>query len=337
MKTRAFAAKKEKGKLEEVEITLSDMTADSVEVDIEYCGVCHSDLSMIDNSWQFSNYPLVAGHEIIGRISDLGEKAASRFKVGDRVGIGWFSKACSSCERCLDGYYNMCKTAEQTIIGRPGGFADKIRVDASWTIPLPENLNPKTAGPLFCGGVTVFNPIVEYDIKSTDRVGVIGIGGLGHMALKFLNAWGCDVTAFTSNPDKYEEAKKLGAHHVINSRDENELSSIQASLDFILVTANGTLDWNVYLNTLKPNGRLHFVGAVLEPLNVGVFNLLSLQKSISASPLGKPSTILKMLEFCERHQIEPQTEHFKFSEINEAIDKLRDGSPRYRIVLENNH
>ena len=204
-----------------------------------------------------------------------------------------------------------------------------------WATPLPEGVDPAKAGPLFCGGITVFGPIVECNIQPTDRVGVIGIGGLGHLALRFLNKWGCDVVAFTSSDSKREEALKLGAHRVVNSRDALQLKSIEDSLNFIISTVNVPLDWGAYLKTLAPNGRLHFVGAVLEPIPVSAFALIGGAKSVSGSPLGSPTTVLKMLDFCQRHQIAPITESFPMSKVNDALEHLRAGKARYRIVLEN--
>lgn len=335
MGVRAFAAKEAGGKLEEIEVDLPEMGDDSVEVEVEYCGICHSDLSMIDNEWQFSGYPLVAGHEVIGRISALGAKASKNLKEGDRVGIGWVADSCHTCDHCLDGYDNMCSSIQQTIVGRYGGFADKLRVGSGWAIPLPEALDPRTAGPMFCGGITVFSPLVEYNISPLSRVGVVGIGGLGHLALKFLKAWGCEVTAFTSSESKFDEAKRLGAHHVVNSKDPDQIKKIGSTLDLIIVTANANLDWNSYLSTLGRNGRLHFVGAVLEPLNVGVFSMLGLQRSVSASPVGKSATLRRMLDFASRHNIEPVTQTYKMNDINQAISDLRNGKARYRLVLDN--
>ena len=196
-------------------------------------------------------------------------------------------------------------------------------------------LDPAKAGPLFCGGITVFNPIVQFDIKPTDRVGVIGIGGLGHLALRFLNKWGCEVTAFSSNDSKKDEALKLGAHRVVNSRSKDDLKKIAGSLNFIISTVNATLDWQAYIDCLAPKGRFHTVGAIAEPISIGAFSLILGQKSISGSPLGSPATTQSMIDFCGRHKIEPVTETFPMSQVNEAFEHLKAGKARYRIVLEN--
>lgn len=310
-----------------------DLGPEEVEIAVEYCGLCHSDLSMVDNEWGGSQYPLVPGHEVVGTLAALGSQV-SGLKLGQRVGLGWFAQSCMSCEWCLSGDHNLCRQAQGTIVGRYGGFADRVRAHAAWAVPLPEGVPPETAGPLFCGGITVFNPIVQLNIQPTDRVGVIGIGGLGHMALRFLSAWGCKVTAFTSSPDKEAEARQMGAAQVVNSRDSKALAEIAGSLDVIISTVNVGLDWAAYLGALRPRGRLHLVGVITTPLELQVFSLMSHQKSISASPLGSPAMTAKMLEFAARHGIEPITETYNFDQVNEAIDRLRNGKPRYRIVLK---
>ncbi|MDR0534724.1 MAG: NAD(P)-dependent alcohol dehydrogenase [Verrucomicrobiales bacterium] len=331
---RAYATSGKGQPLQPIEYSPGELQDEQVEIKISHCGICHSDLSMIDNDWGMSAYPLVPGHEIIGTVSAVGSHAKN-VKVGQRVGLGWFSGSCMACSECMSGNHNLCTHAESTIVHRHGGFADRVRCHWSWAIPLPEQLDFTKAGPLFCGGITVFNPIVQCGVKPTDRVGVIGIGGLGHMALSFLNKWGCEVYAFTSSESKREEALKLGAHQVVNSRDSAQLQKIAGSLDFIISTVNVSLDWNAILGALAPRGRLHLVGAVLEPIPVPAFTLIGGQKAISGTPLGSPATTARMLDFCARHDIAPVTEHFPMSKVNDAIEHLRAGKARYRIVLEN--
>lgn len=328
-----YAATEPGGALSLIEFEPAPLGTDDVEIQVEYCGICHSDLSMIDNDWGITEYPLVPGHEVVGKVASVGP-GVTHLSVGQSVGIGWYTRSCGTCPLCNDGDQNLCATAEQTIVGRPGGFADRVRCHKGWAVPLPAGIDAKSAGPLFCGGITVFNPIMQFGIKPTDRVGVVGIGGLGHMALQFLSNWGCNVTAFSSNPAKAEDAKSHGAHRVVSSRDDGELERIANTLDFILVTANVSLNWSGFVAALRPKGRLHFVGAVLEPVPVEVFPLIVGQKQISASPLGSPATVATMLEFCGRHNIAPQCEMFPMSEVNSALDHLRSGKARYRIVLE---
>ncbi len=331
---KAYAASEPGGELKPFEYDPGKLGAEEVEIDVEYCGICHSDLSMLDNECGMTQYPFVPGHEIVGKIAAMGD-AVEKLSIGQRVGLGWYSNSCMHCEWCMSGNQNLCLTAEGTIVGRHGGFADKVRGHQNWIVPLPDNIDPAVAGPLFCGGITVFNPIIQLDIKSTDKVGVIGIGGLGHMALHFLNAWGCEVTAFSSSPEKEAEAREMGAHHFVNSRDPEALKAVTNSFDFILSTVNADLDWNTYIAALRPKGKLHFVGVVNNPLSTQLFPLIAGQKSLSASPLGSPTTTATMLDFAARHQIAPITEMYSFERVNEAMEKLRNGKPRYRLVLKN--
>jgi len=330
--TTALAATEPKGKLAKMSIDLGPLGDEHVEIAVASCGICHSDLSMLDNDWGMSRYPLVPGHEVVGTVAALGSRAKG-LELGQRVGLGWFSGSCMSCRSCMHGDHNLCSSIEQTIVGRHGGFAQRVRSHWSWAIPLPDALDFTRSGPLFCGGITVFNPMIQLGIKPTDRVGVIGIGGLGHLALQFLNKWGCEVTAFTSSESKTAEVKHLGAHHAMSSTDEAQLANIAGTLDFILVTANVTLNWQAYLGALRPRGHLHVVGAVLEPLEIAAFPLMVGQKTVSGSPLGSPATTADMLEFCARHDIKAVCETFPMSKANEAIDRLRSGKARYRVVL----
>lgn len=330
---KGYAALKPGATLESHTYELPEIAADQVDIKVHYCGICHSDLSMIHNDWGTSEYPLVPGHEIVGEIVSVGKEVKS-LKVGDKVGLGWFSGSCMHCQQCMDGSQHLCQTAQQTIVGRHGGFADYVRGHWSWAIPLPKDIDMAKAGPLLCGGITVFNPIILADVKPTDRVGVIGIGGLGHMALKFLKAWGCEVFAFTSHPEKKEQILNMGATKVINSTNPDELKDIQGRLNFILNTTNVTLDWNSFLKTLAPKGRLHNVGAVLEPLAIPAFSLIGGEKSVAGSPLGSIALTRTMLDFCVRHDIYPTVEEFNMDEVNKAIKHLEDGKARYRIVLK---
>ncbi len=329
----AYAAKEAKGTLQPFEYDPGKLAADEVEIDVAYCGICHSDVSMIDNDWGMSEYPLVPGHEVAGTIAKVGDQV-SHLSVGDKVGLGWHAGYCDDCTPCGQGDENLCSNATGTIIGHHGGFADKVRAQGKAVVKLPDALDMEYVGPLLCGGITVFNPLVQFNIEPTSKVGVIGIGGLGHMALQFLNAWGCEVTAFTHSDSKRDEAKELGAHHTLDSTSTQALEDAAGRFDMILSTVNVALDWNAYLNTLKPKGRLHFVGAALEPLDINVFNLIAQQRSVSGSPVGSPSTIKTMLEFAVRHNIAPKVEVFDMDKVNDALDHLREGKARYRVVLK---
>ncbi len=334
MKVNAYATREPKGLLEPLSYELNELGAEEVDIKVIYCGVCHSDLSMMNNEWGMTQYPLIPGHEIAGEIIAVGT-AVKNLKVGDKVGMGWLSASCMSCSQCMEGDHNLCSSSEATIVGRHGGFADHVRGHWSWVVPIPTGMDMGKVGPLFCGGITVFNPIVIAGVLPTDSVGVIGIGGLGHMALKFLKHWGCEVIAFSSNPDKKEEILAMGATKVINSKDPNELEAIQGKLKLILNTTNVKLDWNAYLSALAPKGKLHTVGAVLEPMEIPAFSLIGGEKSVGGSPIGSPGLTKKMLEFCLRHEIYPIVEEFPMEKVNEALDHLKSGKARYRIVLKN--
>ena len=330
---RGYAAHGPDEELQPFEFEPGPLDPTEVEIKVEYCGICYSDVSMLDNVWGVTTYPIVPGHEVVGIVQALGERV-SHLETGQRVGIGWNAASCMTCEWCAAGDHNLCASARGTIVGRHGGFADHVRADATWTVPVPAGIEPEVAGPLLCGGVTVFNPIIQYGIKPTDRVGVIGIGGLGHMALQFLHAHGCEVTAFSSHADKEAEARNFGADQFVNSRDSSALKKLNRSLDFILSTVNVPLDWHSYLNALRPRGRLHLVGFVMEPLSVPMGPLLLRQSSVSASPDGSPGMMAKMLEFAAQNQIKPVIESFPLDSVNDAIEKLRQGKARYRLVLE---
>ncbi|QDT02274.1 Aldehyde reductase Ahr [Rubripirellula lacrimiformis] len=305
---------------------------EEVEIAVEHCGVCHSDLSMWENEWGMSSYPAVLGHEAIGRVTALGPQAKG-LTVGQRVGVGWTSDSCMHCRQCMSGEHHLCNEAQPTIAGHYGGFANSMRAHWAWTIPLPEGLNFADAGPLLCGGITVFNPIAAYATPQS-RVGVVGIGGLGHLAIKFAAAYGCEVTAFTSSQDKFDEAREFGAHHVVSSRDSDAIMELEKTLDLLIIAVNVSLDWDAYIASLAPNGRMHVVGAVLEPIPVSIFSLITRQGSIGASPTGSPVGITEMMDFAARHDIAPKTEHFPMSKINEAFQHVADGKARYRVVLD---
>lgn len=335
MKTvNAYATEAPKAKLQPFTYELSAIGGEQVDIKVHYCGLCHSDMSMINNDWGMSQYPLVPGHEVVGEIVAVGNQVKS-LKVGDKVGLGWMSESCMHCHECMDGSHHLCSNGESTIVGRHGGFADYVRGHWSWAIPLPKDIDMSKAGPLLCGGITVFNPIILSGVKPTDKVGVIGIGGLGHMAIKFLKHWGCEVIAFSSNPNKKAEILAMGANRVIDSTNSEELESVAGELNFILSTVNVTLDWNAYLSCLAPKGKFHVVGAALEPMAIPAFSLIMGEKTVGGSPIGSPALIQTMLEFCVRHNIYPTVEEFPMAKVNDALAHLESGKARFRIVLKN--
>lgn len=330
---RAWAAPQAGAELQPFTYDPGSLGAEEVEIRVEYCGVCHSDLSLMENEWGMTAYPFVPGHEAIGRVVAMGPQARG-VELGQRVGLGWSAGSCMHCACCLGGQHNLCGSIQPTLIGRHGAFADRVRAHWVWVMPIPEALDAAESGPLLCGGITVFAPLLEFGVLPTARVGVIGIGGLGHMALKFCKAWGCEVTAFTSSASKAEEARAFGAHRVVSSQDDAALAQLGGQFDLIIDTVNVSLNWDALVSTLAPNGRLHVVGAVLQPMAISAFPLILGQKSVSGSPTGSRRAIDRMLDFAARHQVMPQTEHFPMREVNRAMAHLKSGKARYRIVLD---
>ncbi len=315
------------------EVELGELRDDEVLIEVENCGLCHSDWSMATNDWGNARFPLVAGHEAVGRIVEVGDAVVGR-EVGDRVGVGWFSASDPSTLESLSGQHHRSPGNESTIVGRPGGFATHLKVQWLWAHPIPEELDATAVGPLFCGGATVWTPIVDNDVRPTDRVAVVGIGGLGHLALKFLAAWGCEVTAFTSQ-GKFAEARSMGAHHVVDSRDPSTWRAHGGRFDLVLSTVNVPLDWSALVATLRPTGVLHSVGAQFsQKVDVGWGPLMA-GRSITSSGLGAPADTMRMLEFCARHDITPDVEHLGMSQLGVAFERLLAGDVRYRFVLDN--
>jgi uncharacterized zinc-type alcohol dehydrogenase-like protein len=331
---QALAASGPHAKLQKFSYDPGPLGDEQVEIEVQYCGICHSDLAMLNNEWQMTQYPFVPGHEAIGKVVALGSDTKS-VSMGQTVGLGWNAGSCLACRQCQTGNHNMCEKLEQTIVGRHGAFANRVRCHWTWATPIPEGVDIAKAGPLLCGGITVFNPLLQMGVLPTHRVGVIGIGGLGHMALQFYNKWGCDVTAFTSSASKADEARSMGAHRIIDTHSKDGLAKAAGSFDFIISTVTANLDWPAYLNALAPKGRLHVVGVAPDPIPAPAFQLIAAQRSLSGTPSGAPATVVSMLDFCARHKINAITEEFPMSAVNEALAHLESGKARYRVVLKN--
>ena len=331
-KYQAWVAKGAKGPMTLETLDSGPLGDEEVEVAVENCGLCHSDLSILDNDFGISQYPVILGHEVVGRITALGSNTKG-LKIGQRVGVGWNAGSCMHCTQCMSGSQHLCPQVQPTILGHRGGFATHVRSHWAFTIPLPEKLNFADAGPLLCGGSTVFAPLLMY-AKPTDRVGVIGIGGLGHLAVKFAAAYGCEVTAFTSSEGKFDEAKGFGANHVVSTKDSGGIKKLAGSFDLLISTVNVPLDWNAMIGSLAPNGRLHIVGIVVEPIAIGAFTLILGQRSVSGSPTAAPVTarvippIVPSLRISESY---PQTERRADSTAHGAVSRATpdrdDGAP----------
>jgi uncharacterized zinc-type alcohol dehydrogenase-like protein len=310
------------------------LRAQEVEIRVSHCGVCYSDLHLISNDWGISQYPFIPGHEIVGTVSAVGV-GVKKLEVGQRVGVGWQSNSCGLCEWCTQGLENLCPTAEGTCVHRHGGYADSVRVNARFAIPIPEAMSSEGAAPLLCGGITVYNPMRSHGINPSSRVGVVGIGGLGHMALQFARVFGAEVTAFSSSEAKEEETRALGAHFFVNTRESKEMREVVGKFDFILTTINADQDWMTYVQALRPTGTLCFVGVPPSPISIHAFPLISGVRTITGSPIGSPHQIREMMDVAARHGVKAQTERFPMAKVNEAIAKVKKNKVRYRAVLAN--
>lgn len=333
-KIHGYAAHAAGAELLPYKYEVGDLGPNEVEIQITHCGVCHSDLHLIDNDWGMPEFPFIPGHEIVGAIAAMGSQVKDR-AVGQRVAVGWQAGSCGTCEWCLRGDENLCSKSVATCLHRNGGFADKVRVSARFAIPVPESLASENTAPLMCGGITVYNPIRTSGVFPGSRVAVIGIGGLGHLGLQFAHAFGAEVTAISTSPSKEAEARSLGAHAFVNSRDSAAMKKLAGSFDLILSTINQDQDWSSLVNALRPRGTLWFVGVPPSPVSTHVFPLIAGQRSIAGSPSGSPSMLQEMLMVAARHGIQAITESFPMAKVNDAIARLKKNQIRYRAVLGN--
>jgi uncharacterized zinc-type alcohol dehydrogenase-like protein len=305
-----------------------------VEIAITHCGICHSDLHLIANDWGISQYPFIPGHEIVGSVAAAGAEVKS-LRVGQRVGLGWQSNSCGICEWCTRGMENLCLAAEGTCVHRHGGYADRVRANARFVIPIPDALDSEHTAPLLCAGITVYNPLRTHGINPSSRVGIVGIGGLGHLAIQFAHVFGADVTAFSTSAAKEEEARALGANHFVNARESKALKEVAGTMDFVLSTINADQDWGVYVQALRPTGTLCFVGVPPSPVTLHAFPLISGLRSITGNPTGSPYRLKEMLDVAARHGVKAMTESFPMAKANTAIEKVKKNKVRYRAVLSN--
>ena len=305
-----------------------------VEIGITHCGICHSDLHLITNDWGISHYPFIPGHEIIGTVAAVGS-AVRTLAVGQRVGLGWQSNSCGECEWCTQGIENLCPSSEATCVRRHGGYANRVRANVRFVIPIPEALESENAAPLLCGGITVYNPLRSHSVNPSSRVGVVGIGGLGHLAVQFARVFGAEVTAFSTSAAKEAEARAMGAHRFVNTRETRALKEVSGSLDFIVSTVNAEQDWGIYIQALRPTGTLCFVGIPPSPLTLQALPLIAGIRSVTGNPTGSPHRIREMLDVAARHGVKAQIERFPMAKANEAIEKVKKNKVRYRAVLAN--
>lgn len=340
--TKAYAAHAATADLVPYTFERRDLLEDDVLIDILYCGICHSDIHMAHNDWGGAQYPFVPGHEIIGRVREVGSKVTG-FSVGDAVGVGCLVDSCQHCDSCRDGYEQYCENgntgtynAVDKISGgyTKGGYSDKIVVKESFVLRIPDNLDLSAAAPLLCAGITTWSPLSHWNVKKGDKVGVIGLGGLGHMAIKFANAMGAHVVMITTSPSKGEDATRLGAHEVLLSNDEEVMKSHNHSFDFLLNTIPVGHNPNPYIMLLKRDATMVLVGA-LEPLDdLNGRLLIGKRKNIAGSLIGGIKETQEMLDFCGQHNIVSDVEVIAIQDVNKAYERVMKADVKYRFVID---
>ena len=341
--TKAYAATAPDSGLAPHGIDRRELRADDVAIEIDYCGVCHTDIHFAQNDWGITKYPLVPGHEIVGRVTAVGGQVQG-YAVGDRVGVGCMVDSCRECEACRDGLEQYClEGMTPTYNGEDrhdgsvtfGGYSEQVVVSERFVVSIPDKLEMAHAAPLLCAGITTYSPLRHYGVKAGHKVGVIGMGGLGHMGVKFARALGAEVTIFTRSESKVAEAKHQGAHHVIVSTDEQQMKDAAESFDFMLDTVPVQHDLNPYLNCLKYDGT-HILVGLLEPvdpaLNAGA--LVGKRRVLAGSLIGGMPETQEMLDFCAEHDVRCDIEMLDMQHINEAYEKVKKGEVKYRYVID---
>lgn len=338
---KAYGTEAAEAPMESMDIKRRGTLENDVELEILYCGICHSDLHAIHNDWGATTYPIVPGHEIVGRVTQIGDKV-TKFKVGDLAAIGCIVDSCGNCTQCNHGEEQFCEEGWTLVFNAPdkhlggvtyGGFSEKIVADADYVLKMPEFDDLAAAAPLLCAGITVYSPLKHWKTGPGKKVGVVGIGGLGHMAIKIARAMGAEVTVFTTSPSKVEDAKRLGADHAVLSKDEEQMKA-QSGFDMILDTVSAKHDVNAYLNCLGVDGSLVLVGLPNEPLEVGAFNVVNGRKSFSGSNIGGIAETQEVLDFCKQHHIVADVEVIAPGQINEGLERLEKGDVKYRFVID---
>ena len=343
-KAKAYSAGSATSRLAATTISRRDPTEDDVQIEILFCGVCHSDLHQVRNEWNDvmpTVYPCVPGHEIVGRVTKVGS-AVKKFKAGDLAAVGCLVDSDRTCPECKAGNEQFCPNFTLTYnfpdkhLGGVtyGGYSDSIVVDQRFVLRVPENLNPAGAAPLLCAGITTYSPMHHWCVTKGKKVGVVGLGGLGHMAVKFGHALGAHVVVFTTSPGKKESAMQLGADEVVMSRDANEMQKHADSFDFILDAVSADHDINAYINLLRRDGNITLVGAPSKPLAVPAFGLIFKRRSLSGSPIGGLAETQQMLDFCGKHNITSDVEVIPIQQVNEAYERLVKSDVKYRFSID---
>jgi len=341
-KVRAYSAESSESDLSPVTIERRNLEDTDVQMEILYCGICHSDLHQLKNDFGVTVYPIVPGHEIVGRITKIGPKV-TKFKLGDLAAVGCIVDSCGKCEYCESNLEQFCDEGAIFSFNSPdkhtggvtfGGFSDSYVCDEKYVFHMPESLDPAAGAPLLCAGITVYSPLKHWQAGSGKKVGILGIGGLGHVAIKMAKAMGAHVVVFTSSPSKIEDAKRLGADEAVLSTDADQMNKYARGLHLILDTVSAKHDVNTYLNLLRHDGSVVLVGLPPEPLEVGAFSVVSGRRSFSGSNIGGIAETQEMLDFCAERNITAEIELIKIQEVNKAMERLEKGDVKYRFVID---
>lgn len=328
-----YAAMAVKQQLEPFSYNAPQLKDHDIRIAITHCGLCHTDIHAIDNYYDISTYPFVPGHEIVGKVVETGSHV-TELKVGDRVGVGWQGRSCGECEWCLKGEEQLCRKIVSSATWKPyGGFSSSVMVDSRFAYPLPKRMSSEVGAVLMCAGATVYKPLKKNRVDAPQRIGIIGVGGLGHLAIQFARALGYEVTAISSSPEKKDEALGFGAHKFLLASEKAALEAEEYGFDFHLCTVSHCEQWVPLLDTLKKRGKLVLAG--FPDLNFNSTDLVAHELSIETTFLSNRATMREMLAFANEHEIKPRIELMPMVKVNEAIKKVRENKARYRIVLEN--
>jgi uncharacterized zinc-type alcohol dehydrogenase-like protein len=344
-KTKAYSAASATSPLAADTIARRNPTEHDVQIDILFCGICHSDVHSVRNEWSdfmSTTYPIVPGHEIVGRVTEVGS-AVTKYKPGDLVGVGCMVDSDGTCPNCKAGFEQFCKNSiftynspdkHKTAPVTYGGYSGSVVVDERFVLHVPTNLDLAGVAPLLCAGITTYSPLRHWGVKEGKKVGVVGLGGLGHMGVKLAHAMGAHVVVFTTSPSKTEDALRLGADEVVVSRNTDEMQKHAGSFDFILDTVAAKHDINAYLNLLRLDGNITLVGAPEKPLDVAAFSLIMGRRSLSGSMIGGIAETQEMLDFCGEHNITADVEVIPIQKVNEAYERLLKSDVKYRFVID---
>ena len=341
---KAYSAASATSALAPTTIRRRDPTPHDVQIEILFCGICHSDLHTVRNEWSSvmpTTYPCVPGHEIVGRVTNVGAEVKG-FKVGDLAGVGCLVDSDRTCPECQAGLEQFCPGGTLTYNSSDkhlggvtyGGYSDAIVVDERFALHIPANLDPAGAAPLLCAGITTYSPLRHWGVTTGKKVGVVGLGGLGHMGVKFARALGAHVVVFTTSPGKKDDALRLGAHEVVLSRDTEQMRKHAGSFDFILDAVSASHDANAFVQLLRRDGNITFVGAPEKPLPLSVFGLILGRRSVSGSPIGGIAETQEMLDFCGKHGITADVEVIPIQKVNEAYHRMLRSDVKYRFSID---